>query len=92
LITSPDVVVPDMVAVVVLLAVCWIVPGCVRSLAKHVHPCDAVSPGVITTVHTPAVPDVKVPALAPPTSVATEQPEAVNVVPVTACADAFHIP
>lgn len=55
----------------------------VRSLAKQAQPFVAVSefPIVIVTVQVPVVPEVNLPAVAPPTSVLFEHPLAVNVVP-----------
>ena len=84
--TSPLTVVPDIVAVVWLLAVCVITSdGVVWSLAEQAQPFVALAPVapfmVITTVQVPVVPDVNFPAAAPPNVVLFEQPDAVNLVP-----------
>lgn len=76
-----------MVAVVWVAADCAIrLPVVVRSLAKHAHPLGAVRPVapliVITTVHTPVVPDTIVPAEAPATPIVALQPVMVKGVPV----------
>lgn len=74
--------IPDNVKVEVVVAVCVTKSAeVVRSLALHAQPCGAVIPGVITTVHVPVVPDLKEPAVAPPTRVEFEQPDAVKVEP-----------
>lgn len=54
--------------------------GVVKSSEWHTHPFGAVG-RVIVTVHVPVVPDRKEPAVAPPTVVEFEQPDAVNFVP-----------
>ena len=85
--TSPETVVPENVAVVLVLAVFVMMSaGVVLSLAKQDQPVGAVTPtppfSVTTTVQAPVVPDLKVPAVPEPASVLTEQPDAVNFVPV----------
>lgn len=47
---------------------------------------------VIVTAHAPVVPLVNLPAVAPPTVVELEHPEAVNLVPLAAKAEAASIP
>ena len=65
--SSPEAVVPANVAVVVVVAVCCqldVFAGVVKSLGlPHDHPLGAVMPGVTVTVHVPAVPEAKVPAI-----------------------------
>jgi hypothetical protein len=83
-ITSPDVVVPLNVTVVVVDAVCVSVfDAVVWFCALHAHPLVAVAllPKVITGVQVPVVPLLNFPAVAPPTRDVVEQPEIVNVVP-----------
>ncbi len=85
-ITSPETVVPAIVTVVALLVVvCCLSAGVVRSLAQHDQPFGAdnpvAPPKVITAVQVPLVPDVYVPAVAPPVVADIEQPEVVNFVP-----------
>lgn len=85
LIISPETVVPEMVAVVVVLAIVWILSaGVVSSFAQHVHPFVAVEPVaplmVTTTVQVPVVPDVYLPADPPPIVEETLHPVAVNFV------------
>jgi hypothetical protein len=82
--TSPETVVPDIVAVVAVDAVvCCLSAGVVRSFAKQVQPVGAVAerPIVITTVQVPVVPLVYVPTVDCPTSVELAHPDAVKVVP-----------
>ena len=83
-IVSPLTVVPEIVAVVVEEAVCVSISAVVvRSLAQQVKPCGAVTPGVMTTVHTPLVPLANDPAVLPPTvEVAEHAVSIVNFVPV----------
>ena len=56
-----------------------------RSVAKHAHPLGDRIPAaplnVMTTVHVPDVPDVYVPAVAPPAVAETAHPLVVNFVP-----------
>ena len=90
---SPEAVLPDMLHVVVELAVCEITfDGVVQSCAVQIHPFGAVTPVapamVMVTVHVPVVPERKVPADAPPTGALAEQPASVNVVPFDTSAGA----
>lgn len=88
--SSPETVVPAIVAVVVELPVCANNPvnkagTVVRSAPSQIQPFGADSPVapfiVMTTVQVPVVPDVKWPIVAPPSVAEFEHPEAVNFVP-----------
>jgi hypothetical protein len=86
LITSLLVTVISKLAVVVVLAVCRIatVGTPVWSLAQQLQPFGAVAvlPIVMTIVQAEPVPEVNLPAVAPPTRVLSEQPAfEVKVVP-----------
>jgi hypothetical protein len=80
--TSPLAVVPEIVAVVVLVAVWWSTSaGVVRSFAQQLNPLVAVMPGVMVTVHVPAVPLANFPPHVPPTLLVREHP-LIDCVPV----------
>ena len=83
-------------AVVVLPPVFWLIrlAGVVWSEAAQDQPLGAVSesPIVIVTVQVPVVPLANDPAVAPPTVVLFEQPEAVNLVPATCKEDNRILP
>ena len=85
-----------IIAVVVLPPVFWLIKlaGVVWSEASHDQPLGAVSesPIVIVTVQVPVVPLANDPAVAPPTVVLFEQPEAVNLVPATCKEDNRMLP
>jgi hypothetical protein len=82
MIESPVTVVPEKVAVVVVVPVCRIRFAVVSSLTEHAHPwsTDGEPPNVTVNVHVPVVPLLRIPAVPVlPFETVAEQPETVNL-------------